>query len=180
MAGFFQSQTQLPLDSMSDLKDTSESSRALQMDEDLQFFQRTLSIQYVARWVVFILLIAACLGLFGTGFLSNRTIKQAGMELQYEYFLRRESKTEIVLHQNESEAFTVIRFPTSYLKHFTIEKTIPEPHFTGIENGYTNYVFQTSGASTVRLFISPEDFGSVSGDMLINDRHFHLSHFIYP
>jgi hypothetical protein len=165
---------------MPDFKDTTESSRALQLDEDLQYFRRTLSIQYVARWVVFGLLITACLGLFGTGFLSNRTIKKNGMELQYEYFLRRENRTEIVLHQNESEAFTVVRFPSSYFKHFVVEKTIPEPHFTGMENGYTEYVFQTAGASTVRLFISPENFGSVSGDILINDKHFHLSHFIYP
>lgn len=180
MAGFFRSKAQLLVDIMPDLKDTTESSRALQMDEDLQFFQRTLSIQYAARWGLFILLITACLGLFGTGFLSNRTIKENGVELQYEYFLRRENETEIVLHQKESDAFTVVRFPNSYLKHFVVEKMIPEPHFTGMENGYTEYVFQTSGTSTVRLFISPEDFGSVSGDILINDKHFHLSHFIYP
>jgi len=165
---------------MPQFNDKSEGTEELQIEEDIQYFRRTLSIQYGARIVVFILLLAACIGLFGTGFLSNRTIKQDAFQLQYEYFMRRENKTEIVLHQNESEAVTVVRFPADYIKHFVVEETIPEPHFTAVGNGYVDYVFQTAGTSTIRLFISAEDFGFISGDLLINDKKVHLHHFIYP
>jgi hypothetical protein len=165
---------------MTEFEDTTESSRALQIEEDVPYFRRTLSVQYTARIVVFILLISACLGLFGTGLLSGRSIKSGNMELKYQYFMRRENETELALHQNESEAFTVVRFPACYMKHFVVEKTIPEPHFTGVANGYVEYVFQTAGVSSIRIFISAEDFGFVSGDILVNDRKFHLNHFIYP
>jgi hypothetical protein len=63
-------------------------SSQLQIDEDLAFQRREWKIQRVGWGAMALVIIAALLGVFGTGPLSNATLEREGLRLEYERFCR--------------------------------------------------------------------------------------------
>jgi hypothetical protein len=150
---------------------------ALEIAEDLNFQKRQWGVQRVG-WIVFgLILLAALLGLFGRGLLSQRRLLQEGVTLEYEYFLRNASTT--TLRVETSAPTTMVVFDKDYLEGFQVESVTPEPVSTTLtEVGY-GYQFGGTG-SPIEFHLKPQRVGLVVGQLLIGEGNSVVRQFIYP
>jgi hypothetical protein len=106
-----------------------------------------------AGWVVMgVLLLAAVLGVFGGGVLSNATVRQSGpgyeLELEYPRFGRVESNLEMTLRitapEQQAEQVTVVL--SGDLRHKTTIQTIsPQPESEAVLGDSIVYTWRVDG-----------------------------------
>jgi hypothetical protein len=156
----------------------------LQLDEDELFQRRDWICQRIA-WVAFALvLLAALLGLFGSGPLSTATVSGDGFEVEYERFARRGRAMWLVVRIEEPPAgAVVIEISQEYLEVCTVERT--EPTSTEEASGELMRRFEfdaePGSAAEYAFRLEPGSAGLVRGTIAVNGGdHVEFSTFLYP
>lgn len=162
-------------------KDTVEKiSYNLQLDEQIQTHLTSWKIQRFGWTCMLVTAIAALLGLCGNGPLSYRTTAVNNDTLHYQYFLRYQGHAELKLSLQQQTGITRIGFPVAYWQNFQVEKVMPEPFESHLQNDTVWYFFNGKGKGVILFFWMPQQRGSLRGSLLVNSETFSISHFIYP
>lgn len=132
------------------------------------------------------ILLAAALGLFGNGPLSQSELETEKFRMKYDRFLHFGDLTslEIRIKPHSSDAGVVaIAFPNDYLHNFRIEKIIPDPE-SSAHGEQTLFWFATTNTGdpiTVQFRLEPQEIGSMDGTIYVNGEKGNAFHqFVYP
>jgi hypothetical protein len=151
----------------------------LQLDERLDLHEKGWVIQRVGWVIIFAIMLAGLLGLFGEGLFSQKTVSNGGTKVEYERFFRYE--TEMKIKFESGTHIRTISFPQEYLKDFRIVRFEPEPFSNNTSHNEVIYNFLPEQNLIVSIYLIPKSYGFISGTWKVNGTsNFNLNHFIYP
>lgn len=132
-------------------------------------------------WVIMLLIIlAGTTGIYGSGPFSYRKQIISGNILQYEFFLRYQSETQIKFKLTNQTGITSIGIPIDYMNSFEVKHITPQPIESRIANKQLLYFFAATGDADIEFILKPESYLNVSGNIMVNGTAFPVKHFIYP
>jgi hypothetical protein len=161
----------------------------LEISQDLNSQRRSWAVQRFGWVMLALLILAACLGLFGPGPLSRAMAGQQDDPLWAEYhrFWRLKSPMSLRLHLGPQAARSGqarVWLSRSYLEAMSVQHVTPPPQHVEAGSDRLTYVFTLSSPerpTTVTFNIEPETPGSISGQVgLENGQTVSFRHFIYP
>jgi hypothetical protein len=143
--------------------------RDLDIDEDLAFERRSLIVERIGTGLMVVLLVAAMLGLLGSGPLSHATVRAEGLIVDFQRFSRYESSETLRLHIDETatrDPEVRVWLDRRYLDDSRIESVLPVP--VRVEGAADRVVYIFAVAEKERpLVVSlsrlPERIGPVRG-----------------
>jgi len=156
----------------------------LQLTEDEAFQRRDWMAQRVAWVVFFLVLLAALLGLFGSGPLSTGSRRSAGAQIDYERFARngRPMTLTITLDSTPGDS-VIIDMSDDYLAAAPLERTEPEARAQAAGEGARRFEFPLAGedGGKVVFHFDPRSVGLAKGWIAVNGGEpVSFSTFFYP
>ena len=153
----------------------------LQLEEELEAHKKGWVAQRIGLALIYILVIAAAIGLFGDGLASKKTQSAQQVTVESERFYRFQAAMQLKISSiNTSGSDLTVSFPNDYLKHFEVKSIAPEPARNQFTNNRVQYTFDATGDAEITFFLVPQSRGNISGSLNVNDQSFQLSHFIFP
>jgi hypothetical protein len=152
----------------------------MQMEDEIRLHEKGWIVQRVGWVILAILLVAAILGVFGDGILSNRTQTNGNVSISYQRFGRFESQQSLKINATSVQRELIVSIPQGYLRAMEIDNIIPEPAKQKIENDHLKLSFDAEELAEVTVYFNPKQIGTTSASVKIDDQSFLLSHFIYP
>jgi hypothetical protein len=161
----------------------------LQVGEDVDFLRRAWRVQRVGWAVLVVVLLAALLGLTGTGPLSQAAAGAEGgpLRAEYERFVRANSVTDLRVHLGPGvprEGRARLWFDRQYLHKVEVTGVVPDPESVEVGSDRVTYVFlaaEAGGPVEVAFDLKPMRFGSWRGRIGAGDAEpVPLRHFVYP
>jgi hypothetical protein len=150
-------------------------------------FQRREYLFERTGWVLMgLILIAAAVGLFGKGWLSEAVLSQDTFRMEYDRFLHAGDITSLRLEipaERQEEGIIAVAFPNHYLHKFRIERIVPEPESSahGDQTVFWFTVTRTGQPVTLLFRLEPQEMGRLNGTIYVNGANGHDFHqFIYP
>jgi hypothetical protein len=153
---------------------------SLQMEDEIALHEKGWIVQRVGWVILILLLVAAALGVFGDGVLSNRQESAGNVSISYQGFGRFESQTEIKINAESVQHGMILRVPQNYLRVMEIEKVVPEPTSQKIQDDHVVLTLDAQQLAEVTVYLKPKTTGNVSASIHVNEARFNISHFIYP
>jgi hypothetical protein len=161
----------------------------LELEEDIGFQRRDWLVRRIAWAVLALVFLAALLGLFGNGVLSEATLGDDGMPLQLEYqrFGRYKAPMDLKVHLGPEaiqEGKVRLWLERNYLNTMQVETIVPQPG--SVESGANHliYVFNISSSDfpvEVTFLMQSESMGRQIGRVgLEGGSSLSFSQFIYP
>jgi hypothetical protein len=159
----------------------------LEIDTDMNFQRRSWTVQRFG-WVVFTLIILGALfGLFGPGPVSNTTIGDARLRVEYERFGRLQDSMALVIYIGPGIAQSgAIRLwvDRQYLHGIEVRHVIPDPQLVESDGDRLIYVFHVvkpDQPTSITFHVDPEKVGLHTGQIgLDGGPILEFSQFIYP
>jgi hypothetical protein len=132
--------------------------QGLQIDQDLAFQRREWRGQRLGWWLLSAFVVAAALGLFGSGVLSRAHARAPDHRLavDYERFIRVGAPTRLAIRAAGSDRVE-LRVDRAWFESLAVQRITPEPAHLAIA-GDTVYLTFTTGAQgecTVLLDVEP-------------------------
>jgi hypothetical protein len=164
-------------------------SAGLEIDQDLTFQQGLWAFQRFGWGVIACLVIAAALGLFGSGPLASRTLAspKETFSLEYERFLRQRSESRLRLHvppQARSRDEARVWYERSLLERVAVSRIMPPPLRTETDAQGVTYIFRVVNQAEpvlITFFLEPQTFGVLSGRIgIAPDDALDVRQFVYP
>ena len=152
----------------------------LQLNENLQQHRKGWIIQKIGWGILYLVLIFALAGLFGSGPLSYKTQSQGKVSVEYERYLRYEGETEITFKINDVKDSVSLEIPPQYMEYIDIKSITPYPYGNRTVNGLTIWYFHASGQATIHCNIMAKKPGSIAASIKVNQTPFNIAHQIYP
>ncbi len=160
----------------------------LDLDQDLAFEERQWKIQRVGWVVMALIVVAALLGVFGSGPLSAATVgDEASLALQYQRFVRHQGQGELVVRvaPNETvEGRVEFWLTTEFLGEIDLQGISPEPDEVRSAGDRQIFVFlvnDPAGPLEVTISYFPNGLGRVSGGIgLVDGPDFSFNQLSYP
>jgi hypothetical protein len=143
--------------------------RDLEIDQDLVFERRSLRVERIGLVFLVALLIAAGLGLLGSGPLSHATARAEGLTVDYQRFSRYQTSETLTLRLDAGATGTPevrVWLDRPYVDGSRLESVVPPP--VRAEGGLDRLILVFAVADpgrplTVSLTLQPERIGSVQG-----------------
>jgi hypothetical protein len=133
------------------------------------FQRRVWRGQRVAWAFMALAVLAASLGVMGSGPLSRRAVTSAdgAVRVEYERFVRRGARTTLRIHARPARAETaglVLWLARPYLEEVTVEEVLPPPQRVGAGHGRVVWSFDLSSGDSgaplmVTIHLVPEAIG---------------------
>jgi hypothetical protein len=156
-------------------------SSRFQIDEDLNFQRREWKIQRLGWVAMALVILAALLGVFGTGPLSSATIERDGLRLEHERFCRLQRNTELRFTIAGTADPVLLLIGGEYLDRVRIERITPEPAKAEAVSDGVVFQFVLQGPAAVTFHLMPKKFGLVSGKARLGQAApITFTQFIYP
>ena len=152
----------------------------LQLEEDLEQHKKGWVIQKIGWAVLYIGLILAMLGVFGSGPVSYKTQSANGNSIKYERFLRYEGETEMTFDVADAKDTITLQIPQQYMEYVQVQSISPLPLGNQTIDGQTTFYFRGVGAATIYCNLMPKKPGSVTSTIVVNKTPFTIAHQIYP
>lgn len=145
----------------------------LEIDQDLAFQAREWRLQRVAWSVMGLIIVAAMLGLFGTGPLSAATAGDAegSLAVEYQRFVRHDGRTTVTVLVGEGQAVgdqVEVWVAADYLDGFEVRGVSPEPEEVRSEGGGLIYEFAVGDPTQrveVTFSLQPRRMGRLTGEI---------------
>ncbi|HEU4371666.1 MAG TPA: hypothetical protein VFV05_25880 [Methylomirabilota bacterium] len=143
--------------------------RGLEIDEDPVFERRSQRAERIGTWLMVAFLVAATLGLLGSGPLSDATVQTEGLAVAFQRLSRYQSSEALTFRLDA----TATRAPEvrvwvdrEYLEGARIEAVLPAP--VRVEGAADRVIFVFAVAEpgrplAVTLNLQPERLGAVRG-----------------
>lgn len=138
----------------------------LQLDEDMAFQRRQWIVQYVAWWFMATIVLAALLGLFGSGPISNSVASSENLRLEYERFARIGDETELRFQLEPTAASeAVLLLDQQLIEAVTLESIQPQPDTIQPRVGWVAFGFNVPDQNSfaVRFILRRHGAGSLVG-----------------
>lgn len=155
---------------------TTSRAGGLQIDEDPVFERRSGRVERIGTWLMVAVVVAAGLGLLGSGPLSGATTRAHGVVLDYQRLARYESSQTLRLRLEAA----AVRSPEvrvwldrDYLEGVRLEVVLPPPIRVEAAPDRLIFVFAVAEPGrplTVTLDLQPERLGRVRGRAGLEDR----------
>jgi hypothetical protein len=159
----------------------------LEINEDYDFQKKTWRVQRIGWVFMAIMLLAAILGAFGSGFLSHAEVfKNNDLKVEYERFARYETTSELVFHIAPQTSDSVVKawISREYIDDFQIEQITPEPESSEADNRTITYTFSLSSPQEplrIQCFLKTGKVGFVKAHAGIEGgSQVEFSQFVYP
>jgi len=152
----------------------------LELDEDIEQHKKGWRVQKIGWAILYLGLILALLGFFGSGPFSYRTISVNGNSVDYERFLRYEGEAEMTFHVNAAIDTIRLEIPQEYMTYIDVKSITPLPSRNITINGITTYFFNALGATNIHCNLMAKKTGSISSVIKVNQTPFNVPHQIYP
>ncbi|WP_334187940.1 hypothetical protein [Noviherbaspirillum sp.] len=158
----------------------------LQIDSDMRQQHREWKIQRIAWALLFALLIAILLGLFGRGGpISTTSVESADgmLRIDYERFVRNHTPDKLQLTFQAQSETARVKLSGDYAQKIRIEHITPTPVRTTSDQDGIVFVFDTrpSAVTEASIHFSPDGFGKLEGWIALDGRQPHpFNQFIYP
>jgi hypothetical protein len=158
----------------------------LDINQDLDVQARMWKIQRIGWVVMGLILLAALIGLFGSGPISRATEgeENSGFMVQFERFGRSRGPSELrFLVRPDRDGRLSVWISDAYLSRLTVHQMVPWPDGMIPMEGGVRFDWRTSGSDWVQIICSVEvtSFGFLSGEMRSLDRApIYIRQFIYP
>jgi hypothetical protein len=162
---------------------------SLEIGQDIDFQRRFWTIERIGWVVITLLIVAALLGLFGSGPLSNTNAGNQGSPLWLEYsrFGRFKAPTTLQVHIGERakpKEVARIWLDHRYMEGVQVMQVTPEPQSVKTASDRLIYTFGVAKPNqpiTVTFHLKLEKIGLLSGRAgLINGPSFDFGQFVYP
>jgi hypothetical protein len=163
-------------------------SENLVIEQDLHFQQRMWAVQRVGWVVIMCILVAALLGLLGSGPLASRTLNspQGGFRLEYERFLRQRTPTRLhlLVHTKDQPQQEVrVWCDRTLFEHFEVTQIVPPPVKVETAAGSLTYIFPLTAQVEQLLIVfslESESFGLLSSRIGVGDDSLYFRQLVYP
>ncbi|QDV34840.1 hypothetical protein [Tautonia plasticadhaerens] len=161
----------------------------LQIQTDPRFQRTMFAVQRAAWAVMAALLLAALLGLFGSGPVSRATAGGGGapLLLEFERFARLDAETTLRARIEAApgpDGTIRIRIDEGYLRDVQVRRITPEPDHAEVGADVVDYVFRARSPGprvTVTFAVRPERAGRLRGRISLGDgTPLRFGHFVYP
>jgi len=158
----------------------------LEIDQDMRFQQRMWVLQRLGWGVMACIIIAALLGLLGSGPLASRTLDspQHGFRLEYQRFLRHRAPTRLLLQVKSNPREEVqVWYDRALIEHFIVTQIVPVPIRVEANAGRLTYTFRIADQEEpflITFFLEPGTFGSLLGHIGIEHDSLYFQQFVYP
>ncbi|HEY3189495.1 MAG TPA: hypothetical protein VGJ70_18555 [Solirubrobacteraceae bacterium] len=137
-----------------------EQARSLEIDEALDFQQRFARIQRVLAAAGPLLLLAAVVGVFGTGPLAHATATgSGGLRVEYDRFVRAEASTSVVVTVPAGKGNTNVAVDNGYLDKTEVGSVAPEPSSVTALPDRVLYTVDLSPPAKVHFDVTPQQAG---------------------
>lgn len=162
--------------------------RELQLEDDIHFHKKEWAAQRVGRFFLFSFVIAAALGLFGSGLLSKKVSNHNSLTVIYEQFdrLQKSAFYEIQISpaKKTGNGQQKLWIGHEFLKNIRIEHITPEPSSVKVDGqGYT-YTFETTNPNEALPIFFHFRFESSGKKKILlkanNADQVSLTQFVYP
>lgn len=140
-----------------------DSSRDLDIDENIAFQRREWRAQRIGWWLLALFVAAGLAGLFGGGPLSSASTAAPGgaLRIEYERFIRRGALTRIAVHlDTAAPAVQELRLSREYFDSVRIQQVTPAPRTTHVGPGDVTMTFDGAGESTIVIDLEPLSTGT--------------------
>jgi hypothetical protein len=144
----------------------------LEIDQDLRFEERELRIERFAWCLMLLIVMAAILGLFGTGVLDRSDAYGTGMSLRYSRFERMSSPTMLevtVAPTTLQNGLVSIWLSREYAASFEITSVTPPPESAFSAEDRVIYIFRAESDAPAKIIfhlrVSEGTFGPVAARM---------------
>jgi hypothetical protein len=156
----------------------------IEIEEDLKHQELAWKVKKTSYITIFALILAALLGLFGGGGLSNSEKGDKNKTwISFEKFLHagRPAEMEINFTREINSPLSVF-INNSFLKKIQIERIIPNPIEEKATADYTEFIFNSDKKPNtfIRWHYVPVKPGAAECVIRINTEKFNLQHLIYP
>jgi hypothetical protein len=148
------------------------------------FHKHEWLIQRIGWGLLSLILMAAVLGVFGSGPVARTAIASGDDVLEFERFSRRHAPTQwtIMLAPSERAGVFSVRISSSFLERYRISAIVPEPRGRSLTRSDVAFEFDISDPAAAIVFhVEPERSGSSEGFFRLgNAEPIRVEQFIYP
>ncbi|MES2765388.1 MAG: hypothetical protein V4642_05950 [Bacteroidota bacterium] len=166
---------------------STSSYKDLEIDEDYEFQKKSWRAQRIGWFFLGLILLAAILGLFGSGYLSHSEVSKSNdIRVEYERFARYQTTSEIVFHITPQTPDTIVKawISREYIDDFQIEQITPEPESSIADNKTITYTFRLARPQEplrIQCFLKTGKTGFLKAHAGIeNGSQVEFSQFVYP
>ncbi|HWO93568.1 MAG TPA: hypothetical protein VNL92_02275 [Dehalococcoidia bacterium] len=159
----------------------------LEIDEDMSFQRRQWRVERIGWLLMAAFLLAALLGLFGSGVFDDVTFgeKSDPARIEVDRFTRFDAPTRLRVHITSdavADERVVLFLSRDYLEHVQLEAITPEPESVRLEGVWQVYEFEAEPAEGVIIFtLRPLSAGSLSGRAAIEGSEpIEFDQFVFP
>jgi hypothetical protein len=161
----------------------------LEIEEHIGFQRRDGAIRHIAWATLALIVLAALLGLFSNGILSQATLggNEPALQLEYERFGRHQAPMTLKIRLGPEaiqEGKARLCLERSYLNAVKVETITPQPDSVESSANRLIYVFSAPGSNSpieVTFFVQSESIGRQAGQVgLEGGPTLNFSQFIYP
>lgn len=161
----------------------------LEIGQNLDFERRMQTVQYVSWAVMGLLLLAALLGLFGTGLLSKTSLGDPGgpLWMEYDHCLRSQAPQQLRIRVGPGairDGKARLWLNESYLERVRIRQIAPQPESVELDPAGQTFTFAAENLdepATIMFYMVPERAGLLSGQIkLAGNEPFSFHQFVYP
>jgi hypothetical protein len=152
----------------------------LQLEENLQQHRKGWIIQKIGWGILYLGLIFALAGIFGSGPLSYKTQAHDNCSVEYEQYLRYEGEAEITFKIDDVKDSVSLEIPQRYMEYIDIKSITPLPYGNRTVNGLTTWYFHASGQANIHCNVMAKKPGRITTTIKVNQTPFNIAHQIYP
>ena len=166
----------------------SSNGQPLELEDDTTFYRRELLMRRIGTVALSLLLLAALVGLFGSGPLSNAVARSqnGAVEVRYERFTRAQAGTTLRLTLRSAavvDGVVQISVNNAFADKVKIEEVLPDP--TRVAVSQEKYVFdvasiQPDGTLEVVVRYQPESLGTLSIVLGVGAEQVRFWQLVYP
>jgi hypothetical protein len=159
-------------------------SDASDFQSEYRYHQREWVAQRIGWLLMFVALLAACIGVFGGGGpLTETTSSNGAQHIRYERFVRYSALTQLEVSVADRQAGRLmLTIDEAYLQAFEIQSITPEPAAMEADSGQTTFAFDLKGSpASIMLRLKPERVGSHAGVIKVGSSAvMPVKQFVYP
>jgi hypothetical protein len=134
---------------------------ALVTEEDVRFEQRWHRVQRAGRVLLVVAVLAALVGVFGTGPLAAATAHGPGgrFAVDYDRFVRSTQSTSLRISARDASGPATVAIAQTFLQATSLADVSPQPDSETARGGRVVLSYQGKLPDDIELQLAPEDIG---------------------
>lgn len=159
----------------------------LDVEQDLEFQKKEWKAEQFGWILMALLLLAALLGLFGGGPLSQASADSETLSIDYHRFTRYQSPTQLRITAGPgavSEGTVRLEIDQDYINSFNVQNVLPEPESVEVMSDTYIYTFTVNDpdqSMEIIFDLESDKIGTIAGSLgLEGGQDVRISHLVYP